>query len=120
MSIGVNQIAGDYECLGILDKPSVGLTYKVRNRKTGEVESLRALSGAGSKDTESVERLLREIRIQTRLTHPNLVAFHDAFELDGHVVMTTDYVDGTTLAECCSRGPLPPTAAAAIVIEALS
>lgn len=120
MSFGLNQIVGDYECLGIADKPRVGLTYKVRNRKSGEIEWMRALPGASADDPESRERLLREIRIHARLTHPNLVAFRDAFELEGRIVMTTDYVEGTTLAQRCSAGPLPPDEAAHIVIQVLS
>lgn len=119
MSFGVHQIAGDYECLGIADKPRVGLTYKVRNLKTGELEWLRALPGSAANDPESRERLLREIRIHARLTHPNLVAFHDAFELEGRIVMTTDFVDGPTLAQRCSAGALPPGEAVRIAVEIL-
>src|SRR5512133_1120109 len=99
MSFGVKQVVGDYECLGIIDKPRAGVTYKVRNLKTGEVESLRALRGATSRDSEAAERLLREMRVHARLTHPNLVGFHNAFELDGELVMTTDYVEGATVAQ---------------------
>lgn len=120
MSFAVNQIVGDYECLGIADKPRVGVTYKVRNLKNGEIEWLRALPGASGNDPESRERLLREIRIHARLTHPNLVAFRDAFELEGRVVMTTDYVEGETLAQRCSAGPLAPDEAARIVLEVLN
>jgi len=119
VSFAVNETVGDFECLGIVEKPRVGLTYKVRNRRTGEIESLRALSGAAADDPEAVERLLREIRIQARLTHPNLIGFHDAFLLDGHIVMTTDYVDGTTLAECCAAGPLDPEDAVRVLLAVL-
>ena len=47
-------------------------------------KALRALPRAAA-DAESAERLSREIRIHTRLTHPNVVGFHDAFELDGRL-----------------------------------
>jgi eukaryotic-like serine/threonine-protein kinase len=119
MSFGVNEVVGDYECLAIIEKPRSGVTYKVRNRRTGELESLRALPGATARDPESSERLLREIRVHARLTHPNLIAFHDAFELAGQVVMTTDYLEGPTVAQLCNGRPLPPDRAAAIVIAVL-
>jgi len=119
MGFGVNQVVGDYECLGIIEKPRAGVTYKVRNRKTGEVECLRALSGAAAGDPELVERLLREMRMHARLSHRNLVAFHDAFELEGQLVMTTDYVHGRTLTQLCSAGPLRPDEAAGIIIQVL-
>ena len=101
-----SQIVGNYEFLGIVDRPKAGVTYKVRNLTTGELEILRTLPGASYSDPESLERLLREIRVHTRLSHPNIVAFHDAPELDGCVVMTAEFVEGTTLAELCRPGPL--------------
>jgi serine/threonine-protein kinase len=119
MAFGVSQIIGNYECLSLIDKPRSGVTYKVRNLVTGEVEALRALAGAAARDPESAERLKREIRIHTRLTHPNVVAFHDAFELDGQIVMTTDYVEGPTLAELCRTGPLPAARAVGIAVQLL-
>jgi eukaryotic-like serine/threonine-protein kinase len=119
MSFGVNQVVGDYECLGIIDKPRSGLTYKVRNRKTGELEALRALSRAETADPDSMERLLREMRVHARLNHDNLVGFHDAFELDGQLVMTTDYVEGPTLAQQCSGGPLRVDDASGAVLQVL-
>ena len=93
----------NYKCLGVIDKPKTGLTNKVRKLATGEIESLRALPGATSRDPELAERLLREIRVQARLSHPNILEFHDAFEIDGRLVMTTEFVDAPTLAELWKR-----------------
>ena len=120
MSFAVNQVIGNYECLGIIDKPMAGVTYKVRNLATGEIESLRALPGTTSRDPESVERLLREIRIQTRLSHPNIVEFHDAFEIDGRLVMTTEFLEAPTLADLCRAGDaLPHPLAIRSIIQVL-
>jgi len=115
MGLALNEVVGNYECLGIISKPRSGLTYKVRNLTSGEIEALRALPGASAADADSAERLAREIRIHTRLTHPNVVGFHDAFELDGQLVMTTDYVEGVTLAELARGGALAPAEAVRIV-----
>jgi serine/threonine protein kinase len=119
MGFVLNQIIGDYECLGIIDKPRAGVTYKVRNRTTGEIEALRALPGETSRDANSSGRLLREIRIQARLSHPNLIAFHDAFEIDGCLVMTTEFVEAPTLAELCAAGPLGVARAVEAVTQVL-
>ena len=119
MTFTVNQVIGNYECLGLIDKPKTGLTYKVRNLATGEIESLRALPGATSRDPELAERLLREIRVQARLSHPNILEFHDAFEIDGCLVMTTEFVDAPTLAELCRAGALPLRDAIGAIIQVL-
>ena len=115
-----SQIVGNYEFLGVVDKPRAGVTYKVRNLTTGEFEVLRSLPGASYDDAESLERLLREIKIHTRLSHPNIVAFHDALELDGHLVMTAEFVEGTTLAELCRPGALLSTEAMRVTCDVLS
>jgi serine/threonine-protein kinase len=115
-----SQIVGNYEFLGIVDRPKAGVTYKVRNLTTGELEVLRTLPGASYGDPESLERLLREIRIHTRLSHPNIVAFHDAPELDGCVVMTAEFVEGKTLAELCLPGPIPSIEAMRVICDVLS
>ncbi len=115
-----SQIVGNYEFLGIVDRPKAGVTYKVRNLTTGEFEVLRTLPGASYGDPESLERLLREIRIHTRLSHPNIVAFHDAPELDGCVVMTAEFVEGTTVAELCRPGPLLSSEAVRVICDVLS
>ena len=118
--IETGEIAGKYEVLGIVDKPKAGVTYKVRNRETGELEVLRALPGAAYGDPEAQERFLREIRIHTRLSHPNIVAFHDAFELDGQLVMTAEYVDGATLAQLVREGRIKSTAAVRAICDVLA
>ncbi|MCU1233510.1 MAG: serine/threonine protein kinase [Candidatus Solibacter sp.] len=104
--IDLSEIEGNFEFLGIIDKPKAGVTYKVRNRTTGEFESLRALPGASYSDPESLHRFLREINVHTRLSHPNIVAFHDVLEIEGRLVMTAEFVEGTTLAELCRHGRL--------------
>ena len=114
------QTIGNYEYLGTLEKPEAGVTYKVRNRATGELEALRWLPGASDSDPECLERFRREIRIHTRLSHPNIVAFHDAVNLDGQLVMTMEFVEGTTMAELCRRGPIPIEQAVRSVCDVLS
>ncbi len=115
-----SRTVGNYEFLDIVDKPKAGVTYKVRNLATGEFEVLRALQGSAIGDPESVERFLREIKMHTRLSHPNIVAFHDALELDGRLVMTAEFVEGTTLADLCLEGPLSTTEAVRTVCAVLS
>ncbi|HTS64337.1 MAG TPA: serine/threonine-protein kinase [Candidatus Acidoferrales bacterium] len=109
-----------YEFLGIIDKPKAGITYKVRNLASGQIEALRALPGASSSDPETVARFQREIKVHTRLAHRNILAFHDVFELDGQLVMTSEYLEGATLAALTREGPLLSSEAIRIICEVLS
>jgi serine/threonine-protein kinase len=120
MSFAPAHPVGRYEFLGIIDKPQSGITYKVRNLATCQLEALRALPGASAGDPKSVERFLREIRIHTRLAHPNIVTFHDALQLDGQLVMTSEFVEGETLAERFRRGRIPAKEAIRQICDVLS
>src|SRR6185369_1774947 len=115
-----SQTVGNYEFLGIVDKPTAGVTYKVRNLTTGEFEVLRALPGASYGDSESLQRFLREIKIHTRLSHPNIVAFHDALLLDGQLVMTAEFVEGSSLAELCRQARLTSPETIRVICAVLS
>ncbi len=106
MSLVPGQTIGKYEIIGILDIRKTGVTYKVRDRATNNFETLRTLPGGSSGDAESLERFLRDIKVHTRLVHPNIVTFYDAMQLEGRLVMTAEYVEGATLALRLSQGPL--------------
>ena len=118
--IELNETVGNYEFLGIIDKPKAGVTYKVRNRTTGEFETLRALPGASYNDQDNLQRFLREIKVHTRLSHPNIIAVHDVLELDGRLVMTAEFVDGVTLTELCQRGRLTAAETIRVICAVLS
>jgi len=120
MGFALNQTIENYEVLGIIDKPRAGVTYKVRNLTTGVLEALRTLPGATAGDPEATERLLREIRVHARLLHPNIVTFHHAQQVDGNLLMTTEFVEGHSLAELCAHGPLPPAEAIKSITALLS
>jgi serine/threonine-protein kinase len=49
------------------------------------------------------ELFLREAGALRRLSHPNVVAFHDLFEHDGSLVLALEYVDGETLDAIVAR-----------------
>jgi serine/threonine-protein kinase len=49
------------------------------------------------------ELFLREAGALRRLSHPNVVAFHDLFEHEGSLVLAIEYVDGETLGAIVAR-----------------
>src|SRR5262249_10407115 len=71
-------------------------------------------------DQEQTERFLREMRVRAQLVHPNIVTLFSAFELEHQLVMTTELVDGITLAERLKDGPLAVPEAISLARQALS
>jgi serine/threonine-protein kinase len=57
-----------------------------------------------ARQTPAVQELfLREAAALQRLSHPNVVAYHDLFEHDGALVLDLEYVDGETLESTIAR-----------------
>src|SRR6266849_1111144 len=123
MAFEIGKIAGGYEFLDVLDSNKTGVAYKVRNLKFNRVEMLRILPRNVQDDQERVERFLREVKVHARLSHPNIITFYNASEIDGQLVMTMELVEGTPLGWRLELGPLPyPEAIRYMshVLEALS
>jgi eukaryotic-like serine/threonine-protein kinase len=114
------QIFGDYEVISLLESSHEGVTYKVRNVLVQRFEVLRILPKTLQNDPEQVARFLREAKVHARLNHPNIVSFYHATQLDGQLVMTTELVEGTTLAQRRESGPLPLAEALSYISQVLS
>ncbi len=120
MSFELGQTYSGYEFLNVANKTSTTLAYRVRNTLANRVELLYVLSPAGEDDPRRRERFMREMGLRARVMHPNIPAFLNATELNGHLVMTTELVDGRTLAEVLKAGPLPPREACRITEQVLA
>ena len=120
MSIQPGQRAGDYEILDLLENSKEGVTYKVRNVILQRFENLRVLPKTLQDDQDAVTRFLREAQVHARMNHPNIVTFYHATQLNGQLIMTTELVEGTTLAARRELGPLPVAEAIRFVRQVLS
>jgi len=108
----------DYEFLDILKRSREGVEFRVRNMRDSRLEALRALPENAQDDPERSERFLREMRVHASLAHPNIVTLFSAFELENHLVMTRELVEGPTLADKLQLGPLPWEEAVALARQA--
>jgi serine/threonine protein kinase len=112
MAFEIGATIGGYEFIDALDNnPKAGITYKVRNVKFGRLEMLRILPLNPQGDQEKVDRFIREVKVHARLSHPNVITFYNATEIEGQIVMTMELVEGTPLAGRLGLGALPPAEA---------
>src|SRR5260370_5843721 len=98
MAFQIGKTIGQYEFIDVLDSSKNGVTYKVRNTLANRFEALKVLAASLQNDQDSVNRFLREMHVHARMIHPNIVTFFIALPLDGQFGMTTELVQGTTLA----------------------
>jgi len=68
----------------------------------------------------AAERFLREARLLATLSHPNIVAIHQAGEAGGLHYYVMDLIEGDSLAARLERGPLSPPDVASLGVQLLS
>jgi len=109
-----------YHFLDILKRSKNGIEFRVENTMVGRLEALRALAESAQNDQEQSERFAREMRVHAGLLHPNIVTLFNAIEIENQLIITTELVEGPTLADKLLLGPLPCVEAVALIRQVLS
>ena len=91
----------------------MGLVYLATDTRLGRRVALKVLPPEWIADPARRERLRREARAAAALTHPGICTVHALEELDGQLVIATEFVEGHTLREEIARGA-PPTSGVAM------
>ncbi|HKW99315.1 MAG TPA: serine/threonine-protein kinase [Bryobacteraceae bacterium] len=106
MTFEIGKTVAGYEIVEVLGSSQAGVAYKVRNVFAQRFEILKVLPKTVQDDEQQVARFLREIKVHARLVHPNIVTFYNAREIEGQLVMTTEFVPGVTVTERLQVGPI--------------
>jgi serine/threonine-protein kinase len=120
MNFELGRTYSGYEFLEVANQTGTTVAYRVRNTLADRLELLHVLSQAAEDDPQRRERFMREMRLRARLLHPNIPGFLNATELNGHLVLTTELIEGRPLAEKLKTGPLPCREACGIAEQILS
>ena len=97
----------------------MGRVFKAIHRKMNRTVAVKLLPESLVQSPESVERFRREVQALARLSHPNIVAVHDAGEADGTHFYVMDLVDGEDLARLVKEhGPMPVEQALDCILQA--
>jgi serine/threonine protein kinase len=103
-----HQVIGEYVLLEELGGGGMGRVFKAIHRKMNRRVALKLLPRSLVESPESVERFQREVQALARLSHPNIVAVHDAGAADGTHFYVMDLVDGDDLSRLVKEnGPMP-------------
>ncbi len=103
-------LARKYDVERELGAGGMGTVYLARDTTLERSVAVKILRPELATAT-AAERFLREARILANLNHPNVVPVHSAGEEDGLFYYVMEYVQGETLAERLTRGPLSEEAA---------
>src|SRR5215475_4876897 len=114
---------GPYEIHSSLGTGGMGEVYRARDSRLGRDVAIKVLAGSLSSDPLLKQRLEREAKAVSKLSHPHICTLHDIGHQDGVDFLVMELVEGETLEHRLRKGPLPPEQAiryAAQIAEALA
>jgi serine/threonine-protein kinase len=94
--------ASRYELLVPLAAGGMAQVFVGQKRAAAGFTRLVAIKKAHrqiARDPSSRAEIIEEVRVASKIHHPNLVAVHDVEELDGELLLIMDYVEGATVSE---------------------
>src|SRR5215831_8605647 len=107
MALTVGTQLGSHEITVLLGKGGMGEVYRARDLKLKREVAIKILPDEFSLDADRVSRFQREAEVLASLNHPNIAAIYDLQEADDTRFLVLELVEGETLADQISRGPIP-------------
>jgi Tol biopolymer transport system component len=105
--IGPGARIGPYEIEELVGAGGMGEVYRARDTRLERDVALKVLPAQVAGDPIKAERLLREARVISSLSHAHIRAIHEATEYDGLTVIVMEYLSGETLDHRLGRKPVP-------------
>jgi serine/threonine protein kinase len=102
----IGQNISHYKVITKLGEGGMGAVYLAEDTKLERKVALKFLPTQATADDEAVDRFRREAKAAAALNHPNIITVHEIDEFEGQIFIAMEYVDGTSLRERISDGPL--------------
>jgi serine/threonine protein kinase len=113
---------GPYEIVAPLGSGGMGEVYRARDLKLNREVAIKVLPEVFAQDAARLTRFTREAQTLATLNHPNIAAIYGFEDSKGVQALVLELVEGPTLADRITQGPIPRDEALAIarqVAEAL-
>jgi Tol biopolymer transport system component len=98
---------GPYEILSPLGAGGMGEVYRARDPRLERDVAIKILPTNLSSDPNLRQRLEREARAISKLSHPHICTVHDIGSQDGRNFLVMELLQGETLEQRLMKGPLP-------------
>jgi serine/threonine protein kinase/Tol biopolymer transport system component len=105
--LAIGSRLGPYEILARIGAGGMGVVYRARDTRLPRTVAIKVLQPEFFVDPKRRERLAAEARTISSLSHPNICVLYDVGQQDGADYLVMEYLEGVTLADRLSRGPLP-------------
>src|SRR6202022_3778618 len=99
---------GPYEIVSPLGAGGMGEVYRARDTRLERDVAVKVLPANLSSDPSLRQRLEREAKAVSKLSHPHICTLHDIGHQDGVDFLVMELVEGETLETRLIKGPLLP------------
>ena len=106
MALAQGDVLGPYEIIEAVGAGGMGEVFRARDTRLERIVALKVLPDHLAGNPELRQRLDREARAVSSLSHPNVCALYDIGHEDGIDYLVMEFLEGETLAERLMRGPI--------------
>src|SRR5947209_7706312 len=107
MTVAPGTRFGSCEVISLLGAGGMGEVYRARDARLGRDVAVKILPAGFAADAERLARFEQEARAAGCINHPNHLTIHELGRSDGQVYIISELLDGETLRDLLSGGPLP-------------
>jgi hypothetical protein len=108
---------GSFEILASIGAGGMGEVYKARDTRLDRTVAIKVMPEGLAATPEMRGRFEREARAISALAHPNICTLFDVGSQDGVEYLVMELLEGETLAQRLTKGPLPLDQALSIGAE---
>ena len=106
MSLNPGQKLGSYEIEEKIGAGGMGEVYRARDPRLERTVAIKVLPERTADSSDIKERFQREAKAISSLNHPNICTLFDVGEEDGLDYLVMELLEGETLAERLTKGPI--------------
>ena len=117
MTLSAASRLGPYEIIAPIGAGGMGEVYRAKDTRLGRDVAVKVLPAHLSESAELRQRLEREAKTISQLSHPHICTLHDVGHQDGTDYLVMEFLEGETLADRLAKGALPMEQALRIGIE---
>jgi serine/threonine protein kinase len=107
MSLIAGSKLGPYEVQSQLGAGGMGEVYRALDTRLNRAVAIKVLASRLSNSPELKQRMEREARAISCLSHPSICQLHDIGSQDGTDYLVMEFLEGETLAERLRQGAIP-------------
>jgi serine/threonine-protein kinase len=103
----IGKTISHYKIIDKLGAGGMGEVYRTDDTNLDRQVAIKVLPDIFSGDPERLARFEREAKLLASLNHPNIAAIYGLEHAEGRRFLVMELVEGETLAQRISNGPLP-------------